>query len=440
MSRNKLLVPALLAAMASSAHGAGLLDIYQAASERDPVYQSERFSSQAGQLQAPIARTAFKPSVDVSAGAGRTREDVEGGAFGSGTDTFNSASAGVGVNQTLFDRRSRIAIDQAENRGLVAGTQFQIAEEDLILRVVQRYLALLAAQDNLEVATREQVAIERQLELATERLEVGLGTRTDLYDAQARFRLAEAGVLAAENQIDDAREAIVELIGYDPGEVRKLREDAPLEDPDPADPQAWIERALSSNTFVDLAELNASIAEQEIDLQRAGRAPVVGVDLSHTYNDVSGGGSGTSSDRNVTDLMLQFSWPLYQGGVVPKRVEEAALNHNASLRDLESQRRSTARNARDAYLDVTTSISRVNALNQAVVASQSAVEARQEGFAAGLITNLDVLDAQRDFYSAIRDYLQERYDFILATLRLEQIVGDLDDEDVRRVDGWLEQP
>ena len=60
------------------------------------------------------------------------------------------------------------------------------------------------------------------------------------------------------------------------------------------------------------------------------------------------------------------------------------------------------------------------------------------GFAAGLITNLDVLDAQRDLFQARRNYLRARYDYVLAVLNLEQAAGQLDEDDVARVNNWLE--
>ena len=101
-------------------------------------------------------------------------------------------------------------------------------------------------------------------------------------------------------------------------------------------------------------------------------------------------------------------------------------------------KRQVTRNVRDVFNDVVSGIKRVNALKQAVVAGESAVEAKNEGFAAGLITNLDVLDAQRDLYQAQRNYLRARYDFILAVLSLEQSAGQLDEDDVRRVNAWLE--
>ena len=74
---------------------------------------------------------------------------------------------------------------------------------------------------------------------------------------------------------------------------------------------------------------------------------------------------------------------------------------------------------------------------EAVRAGAGALLAKEAGFAAGLNTNIEVLDAQRDLFSAERNYLKERYDYVLEILQLEALIGDLDSDDLRRVNTWL---
>jgi outer membrane protein len=99
--------------------------------------------------------------------------------------------------------------------------------------------------------------------------------------------------------------------------------------------------------------------------------------------------------------------------------------------------RDTKRNMRQAFLGAKSRLQRINALAAAVRASENALLAKEEGFAAGLTTNIAVLDAQRDLFSAQRDYFKERYDYILQVLELERLAGDLDETDMARVNAWL---
>ena len=96
-------------------------------------------------------------------------------------------------------------MQQARYRVAAAEADYREAEQDLILRVAQAYFAVLAMTDNLELSERNQAAIGRQLELALERLTAGLGTRTDLFDAEARYESAVADGIEAAKLLDDAR-------------------------------------------------------------------------------------------------------------------------------------------------------------------------------------------------------------------------------------------
>ena len=89
------------------------------------------------------------------------------------------------------------------------------------------------------------------------------------------------------------------------------------------------------------------------------------------------------------------------------------------------------------FLSVQSQISRTDALSEAIVAGENALDAKEEGFSAGLTTNLDVLNAQRDLSSNKTGYLQSRYDYILSMLKLEKVSGQLDEEDIKRVNSWL---
>jgi outer membrane protein TolC len=66
------------------------------------------------------------------------------------------------------------------------------------------------------------------------------------------------------------------------------------------------------------------------------------------------------------------------------------------------------------------------------------VEAKREGFKAGVNTNVEVLDAVRDLYGSERDYINAKYQFILSTLQLKRVTGSLEVADLERVNSWLE--
>jgi len=192
-----------------------------------------------------------------------------------------------------------------------------------------------------------------------------------------------------------------------------------------------VEAALTDNLALRQSALRVYVAEQDISRQQAARFPVLSLNLNGGLDY-----SSTASDR--TSLSVGLSVPLYEGDLVGARVRQAALRHNAVRADLEAHQREVRRLTRDAFFTVNSHLRRVSALAESVRAGENALKAKEEGFAAGLTTNIDVLDAQRDVFAAKRNYLQARYDYILQALALEQLAGRLGREDLDRFNQWLE--
>ncbi len=425
----------------NSGNRMGLWDVYLLAVDNDPTFQADALTYQADLQKVKQARAPLLPSLSGNLAYTRNRDEIDapGQPFVvDGSGNYNSDGYSLSLQQPVYDRGKILGYRQAQSQAKVAELQFDIAKQSLIVRVTTRYLLVLAAQDNLELAVAERTALSRQLELADERLQVGLGTTTDLYDAEARFRISEAAEITARSALADAHQSLAELIDQGPESLRGLRPDAPLTNPEPHDVQHWIAAALEGNLELAVSQQSAGVAEQEIRRQRAGHYPSLDFIVSHEFQDSNGSISGPGRETTFSDALLQLSIPLVQGGAVVSRTEEARLRYDAALRQVETARRAADRSVRAAFLDVTGSIGQVSALDRAVTASDSALEAKQEGFAAGLNTNLEVLDAQRDLFEARRDYLKARYDYILNWLRLKQVVGTLTEDDLRRAGTWLQ--
>jgi outer membrane protein len=423
----------------SQAFAEDLVDVYNAAVENDPLFQSQALTLKAEQQGPASARGDLLPDVRLFAARVRRNEELAGSTtFAAGEATFDSNEYGVSVTQPLFDRQSFLAYEQSKLAAQSAEVDFQDARQQLILRVVDRYLGVLAAQDNLDLAMSERRAIQRQLELARSRLEVGLGTTTDLYDAQARFELAQAQEIRAQQSLEDAHQALWELIGRRAEQLAVLQEDSPLVPPMPDDQSVWVDRAEQNNLALVAAGLNEEIGRREVSRQQARRMPTLNLILGHNVADDDGSISGGDVRQESTEGRLQLEIPIFQGGGITADSRAAVYRYQATQQQTESALRAATRDARSAFLDVTTSAREASALDQAVVASEKALESRQEGFEAGLNTNLDVLDAQRDLFQAKRDYLSARYQYITNRLRLYSVAGELDLEDLETVNSWLQ--
>jgi outer membrane protein len=123
---------------------------------------------------------------------------------------------------------------------------------------------------------------------------------------------------------------------------------------------------------------------------------------------------------------------------VSSRVREAIANEDRARQDLENARRTAELNTRQAFLGVTNGTAQVKALEAALISSQSSLDSTRLGQQVGVRTQVDVLNAQQQLYSARRDLAQSKYNYILSLLRLKAAVGRLAEDDIAAINQWLD--
>lgn len=439
---SRLVLSAGLLFLAFSAQAEDLLAIYQLARANDPKFRAAESVYLAEREKLPQARAGFMPTINATASRDRNNIDTITDSFVVGRPStqsdFFSSEYSLRLSQPVYNAAIFSGFSQAKAEVRRAEAEYAAASQDLILRVAQVYLEILLAQDSLEFASAEKISIQRQLESAEARLKVGLATITDVHDAKARFEIAAAQETEAENVLQDKYQALRELTGRVPGSLARVGASMPLVMPEPADINQWVEKSLMQNYSLLAKRAATESTSEEIKRQRAGHSPTIDLVGSRVRNDSDGSYTGPGIRTDSTVVGLQLNVPLFQGGLVNSRTEEATHRHDAAQQDFEATRRVTEREARASYLGVVGGTAKVTALSQAVVASESALEAKIQGFAAGINTNLDVLDATRDLYRAKRDLASARYDYLLSMLRLKQAAGTLNEYDVVQANGWLQ--
>ena len=123
----------------------------------------------------------------------------------------------VSLSQTLFNLSAWFGWRAGKETSRQAEANLAAAQQDLIVRVVQAYFAVLRAQDNLRASQAQERAFERQLEQTRQRFEVGLIAITDVYEAEAARDLAQVTRIVDENNVAVAKENLSVLTGQAPG-------------------------------------------------------------------------------------------------------------------------------------------------------------------------------------------------------------------------------
>ena len=431
-----LLLGSLLLGLSTPAWTDDLVTVYQLALEADPQYQAAIEAHNAALEVIPQSRAALLPNIAITGDVSRNRFDPRN----SGDTSYSTNQTySVSLRQPLYQRERWLQLEQADNRVVQADATLLAAQQDLLLRVARRYFLVLGAQDNLAFVEADKDAIARTLDQAKQRFDVGLAAITDTLEAQARYDIAVSDAINADRLLDDTREALRELTGELPVAPEVLKAEIPLLAPEPVDQHTWVSAAVEQNPLMLAARAATAVAKQEIQVQNSGHYPTVDMVADYSYRDTEFGGF-TPLERNDSAIGVQLNLPLYQGGLVSSQTRQSRYQYNEAREEQVKQLRATERQTRDNYRGVISGISKVEALQHAVLSNEKAVEAAETGFEVGTRAIVDVLDAQRELLRARRDYARSRYDYLLDTLRLKQAAGILHETDLVQMNQWLEDP
>mgnify|MGYP001821382844 CR=1 FL=1 len=457
-----LMIFAGILALPSAAHAASLLEIYQQALQSDPAIHEAEARRLAALESKPQARSAYLPQLSFTGDYSMTEQsgptffqpDLETPRLPADvTAERDVMDWGIVLRQTIFRWDSIVNLQRADKTIAKAEAVREAAQQDLIIRVAQRYFDVLGAEDRLRSIHADRQAIARQLEQAKQRFEVGLIAITDVQESQAAYDQAVANEIAAKRALATAREFLREITGQHVSNLSAPKKDMPLISPARSE-REWVDLSLSQNLNLVASRIDEKLARDEISFRRSGHYPTLELtarmndtetDRTSTYNYTDENGDPQSisfSDSLPSDtegVFLSFNLPLFAGGGTSSRVREAVYLHRAAREQLQRATRETERQARDSYLGVRAEKSRVDALKQAVASSQTALEATQAGFEVGTRTIVDVLDSQFALYRAITNYEQARYDYLLNVLRLKQAGGTLQVQDLEMIDQYLEE-
>jgi outer membrane protein len=446
--RGTLAILILTLAAARAAGANELKRLYELAQTRDTTLQAAQYQRDALVEARPQAIAQWLPQVSGSASAVRERLGYQTGpslgntandcAISSTADTQHcygtARTLGVNLSQTLWSFESFSLLKEANFQVAAAESSFRDAQQSLVLRVAQAYFGILSAADQLAANRSERDAFGTLLNQAKAREQTGVGPRSDVEQAQAFYDATEQTVIDAQNALDDADLALSEIVGERITSAVALRDDIPLLAPEPTSVEEWVMSARQDNFTVRTTQLTMEAASRDIGVQRGRGLPtvaLVGSASKINQDQVLGG------DQTLDTVGVQFTWPLFQGGAIASAVRQSRAQFHQAQTNYEAAQRDTERLTRTAFRGIVTGIQRIVAAHRAVDSGKLAVDAMHRNVEFGTGTEFELLDAQTNYYSAVRAYAQARYDYLTNVLTLKQQAGRLTERDLVAIDDLL---
>lgn len=308
-----------------------------------------------------------------------------------------------------------------------AQAQLGASEQQLILRVVQAYMGVLRAAQQVRSGEAELAALQRQLEQVRQRFEVGLAAITDTLESQAAHDSAKAQLLQSQSELRIAFTNLANISGVNYPALAPVDADFPIGNPQPDDEQAWVDLALEHSLALRQANATLHAARSNLAASRAQHLPSVDLQAIYTRNVRGSTGGFSTQDTETGDTVLRASasMPLFQGGLVLSQSRQNRWRVKQAEHQLENIRRTLIRDVHNLFNATTTAVATVAARRQSMISAQSALDATETGYSVGTRNIVDVLQAQRNLFLAQFQYASSRIDYIIRLTELHQTAGTL---------------
>ncbi|CAM3596079.1 MULTISPECIES: TolC family outer membrane protein [Pseudomonas] len=438
MFRKSILTLLILAplAQAEEANRSSLMSVYTQVVAHNSEMAAARENYLARQEGVPQARAELLPQVALEADAGNRRSDRHN------VEERSGSLYRLTLNQPLFDASRWFTFKAAQAESEQAELDFSAFQQQLILRTAEAYFNTLLTEDNLAATKAELRAFERQLRQTRQSFDAGLSDQNDVLSAQASFDRANANLIDSQRRSDDAYQALMRLTGQAQPPLIGIRHSLPVVAPVPNQVEPWVDQALSQNLRLRASQSQLKVAEQTLRSSKAEHLPTLNLALGYAEGDSDlmdnpshfGQRAGNQRDSSV---MVQFKLPIFSGGGTSSRVRQASHRLDQSEYDQTSLQREVVERSRNAFRAVNSDVEQVRARRQTIISSQGSLKATEAGYEVGNRNIVDILDAQRDLYNAVRDYNIARYGYILNGLRLKLEAGSLNPGDLQSLAQFL---
>lgn len=365
------------------------------------------------------AKLRFLPSVNASAS--------QGWSWDSGTGTSSNTQYGINGSLTLFSglsnlrnlQQNRVSAEQSE-------LKVQQTENSIGVQIVQAYLTVLMNEEKLSYQ-EDVLETSRQQKLEGEvKYQVGRILESD-------YLLLEASLTSAESEIENTRLTIENnrsnlntlLCMDDRTAIAVVPSDDTLRAAERILPEHDSVMAQARRNMPDwqISEMNVELARYNVKQAESAYLPTMSLNAGYGGGWMPAITTGNSTFSNNSTLSLGLSVPLLNRGSSRTQLkqskialQQAELQHQQTLMDLTDQ-------LDDLYLNTQQALNRYRAAEALAMAYKASYDVYVIKYGEGAVTTVEMLQQQERYLSALNDYLQSKYNYILAEKQLDIYTG-----------------
>ena len=312
----------------------------------------------------------------------------------------------------------------------------ELSKQKVKAATMSAYYQALQAKNQIKVAQDSVNTLTEHLKNVNAQYTVGTVAKSDVLGTQVQMANAEQNLINAKNSYDVAIASLNNVMGLPTDTELNLTDsldynvyEIPLEE--------CTAYARSNRPDVLIADYQVAIAEAGVQQAKAGYMPKVSAQASKSWAGDSPFGSEETDLRyqnnNNWTAGVVLSWDIWDNNVTQSKVNQSKAAVAKAEAAAENTRQSGDLEVRTAYLNLKAAEKSINTTQVAVDKAQEDYKIAQVRYAAGVGTNLDVMDAEEKLAQAQTNYYTALYNYNSSKAALDKAMGIMVDLDVSKL-------
>ncbi len=410
----------------SQSHAADTLTINQAIQltvENHPLIRQATEGINASRANVEVSRSSYYPGVTGEASYSRIGPTPKLNFLGESFSLFpaNNYDFHVGANQRVYDFGKRsTAVELAKSGVESASDNLGLVKSNLAFRTIQVFYAILFLQQNQSVLDEEIRALNAHIEVTRKMAETGSATAFEVLTTKVRVADAENRKADVQNALDRQNILLHQLTGIPMQKEIKLSGQF-ARTPTELNTDSLVSTALNLRPEYQLAKDAITSAEIRQRLASIGDRPDLNLHL------LAGLKNGFIPNLNT----IKFNWvagvqlqvPVFNGFRTRYQTQEARANLEAAKAHIQDVQRRIVSEVQQEVANVKASEEKLKTSQVQLEQAREALSMAKTRFEIGMVTNLDLLDAQTSLSQAELNHLRSLYNYVQNRYALENAIG-----------------
>lgn len=378
------------------------------------------------------ARRSFGPTVNWQSTATKM-----GGKYYDSANLSRSFGNGLTLTMPIYTGGQLEGAIKAADLAMNANELgLELCKQQVKAATMSAYYQALQAKNQIKVAQDSVNTLTEHLKNVNAQYTVGTVAKSDVLGTQVQMANAEQNLINANNSYDVAIASLNNVMGLPTDTELNLTDsldynvyEIPLEE--------CTAYARSNRPDVLMADYQVAIAEAGVQQAKAGYMPKVSAQASKSWAGEDPFGSEETDKRyaqnNNWTAGVVLSWDIWDNNVTQSKVNQSKAAVAKAEAAAENTRQSGDLEVRTAYLNLKAAEKSINTTQVAVDKAQEDYKIAQVRYAAGVGTNLDVMDAEEKLAQAQTNYYTALYNYNSSKAALDKAMGIMVDLDVSKL-------